>query len=117
MSHSSYHPQRLPEADAIPVPSSSDEELELEEVPIPEAGAPSSRYGTPTTTGGLTAGTTPGTLRSNAVTSEDDASEESFDGDGQKDDEVIRVQIGGETPEEKARRIMLSLRKWVSSLL
>ncbi|WWC71011.1 uncharacterized protein I206_104964 [Kwoniella pini CBS 10737] len=92
-----------------------DEDDEFEEVAIPSIAGPSSPYpGTPNTGGNITAGTTPGTnttapsidydLDGYGEGSGDESAEEEEDG-------VIHLEIGGETAEEKAKRIALALRK------
>ncbi|WWC88411.1 uncharacterized protein L201_003322 [Kwoniella dendrophila CBS 6074] len=91
-----------------------DEEEDFEEVPIPSAAGPSSPYpGTPNTTGNITAGNTPGTNTTAPSIDYDlegygDSDDESGDGEN---DGVIHLEIGGETAEEKAKRIALALRK------
>lgn len=110
---------------AEPQAISSDED-DFEEVPIPitpaarsvagtnASAGPSSPYpnrGTPTaTTPGtnLTAHNTPAPTTA-GETDEDPYAEDdesAVEGDG-----VIRLEIGGETPEEKAKRIAMALRK------
>jgi xeroderma pigmentosum group C-complementing protein len=88
-----------------------DEDEELEEVPIPSG--PSSPYPgpphTPGTTTNPTAGTTPGTATT--APSVDDEYAEYGESSSSEGNEVIRLEIGGETEEEKARRIALALRK------
>jgi hypothetical protein len=73
----------------------------------PSSPYPTSQPGTPHTN--RTARTTPAATTA-GETDEDpyaeDDDEKSEDGDG-----VIRLEIGGETPEEKAKRIALALRK------
>lgn len=102
---------------AISIASSSDddeEDDEFEEVPIPAAapvtpGGTASYPGTPASRGtALTGATTPADL-----TAESGA--EGYEGydvdESEEDDGVIRVEIGGETPEEKAKRVAIALRK------
>lgn len=77
---------------------------------------PSSPYpGTPTTPGtNLTAATTPGGGTTAGDTDADPYGDDEDDEDsGEDGDGVIRLEIGGETPEEKAKRIALATRKWV----
>lgn len=105
--------------------SSDDESDDFEEVAIPttpgsrvksanaSAGPsspyPYSRTGTPNTPGtNLTAANTP------APTTAGETDEDPYAEDEESGDEgggVIRLEIGGETPEEKAKRIALALRK------
>ena len=97
---------------------SENEDEDFEEVPIPSAANPSSPYvGTPTTTGrnpsqGHTASlpTSPFSVNDDYAGYDDQQDDENED-EGQ--DDVIRLEIGGETPEEKAKRIAFALRKWV----
>ncbi|WVR06564.1 hypothetical protein IAU60_003595 [Kwoniella sp. DSM 27419] len=110
---------RAPSHKPISVSSGTDDQDEdddFEEVPIPATAGPSSPYpGTPTTPGtALTHATTPGTVTT-APSIDDD-----FDGYGgadggesedDNDDGVIHLEIGGETAEEKAKRIALAMRK------
>ncbi|WVW84955.1 hypothetical protein I302_106991 [Kwoniella bestiolae CBS 10118] len=91
------------------------EDDDFEEVPIPSAAGPSSPYPvTPTTNGHITAGTTPGTATTAPSIDYDlegydrDSDDESGEGE---DDGVIHLEIGGETAEEKAKRIALAMRK------
>ncbi|WVQ65333.1 uncharacterized protein L199_003509 [Kwoniella botswanensis] len=91
------------------------EDDDFEEVPIPSVAGPSSPYpGTPTTNGNITAGTTP---RTNTSAPSIDYDLEGYGGDSDaesgegEDDGVIHLEIGGETAEEKAKRIALALRK------
>ncbi|CAD6566755.1 MAG: hypothetical protein TREMPRED_002955 [Tremellales sp. Tagirdzhanova-0007] len=95
---------------------SENEDEDFEEVPIPSAANPSSPYvGTPTTTGrnpsqGHTASlpTSPFSVNDDYAGYDDQQDDENED-EGQ--DDVIRLEIGGETPEEKAKRIAFALRK------
>ena len=94
-----------------------DDEDELEEVEIPAATEGSStRHATPATphTLGSTTMETPGAL----TTDIDTGGEEHYDYADLDDDEetgepepVIQLEIGGETPEEKAKRIAMAMRK------
>jgi hypothetical protein len=88
---------------------SNDEEDDFEEVPIPYAGP--SRLSTPITPRTIDV-STPASLTS--APSVDDEFEEvgiAVEEPTQKYDEVIRVELGGETAEQKARRIELASRK------
>lgn len=88
-----------------------DEEDDFEEVPIPQAG-PSSPYPeTPKTM--LIGGTaTPGDVGTPASVEEAYAGYgEGSEDEDEEDDGVIRLEIGGETPEEKAKRIAMAMRK------
>lgn len=87
--------------------TSSDDEEDFEEVPIPSAG-PSSPFRTPVGTD-RTAEGTPGTLTS-APSVDDDYAGYGESSEGEEE-EVIRLEIGGETEEEKAKRIALAMRK------
>ena len=79
---------------------------------IPSA-SPSTPGGTPG--GGLSAANTPGTNTTAPSVDDDYAGYGEDDDEDEKEDSgVIRVEFGGETPEEKARRIMLELRKYVA---
>jgi hypothetical protein len=102
----------------ISVHSTADEDEEeddFEEVPIPSG--PSSPYpDTPGSGTNVTRHTTPGTVTTAPSVDDnfgdrDDEGESSASGSGTEGDGVIRVEIGGETPEEKAKRIALALRK------
>lgn len=99
-----------------PAPDDDDDEDDLEEVPIPLAG-PSSPYpGTPTTQGtNLTRATnTPGTIDTGDDSDEDEAGVYSDGHDintGEEVAGVLTLEIGGETPEERERRIALAMRK------
>ncbi len=79
-------------------------------MPIPSAAGPSSPYpGTPRP-GILTHGGTPGTVTT-APSVDDDYAGYGEERSGAEEDEVIRLEIGGETAEERAKRIALALRK------
>lgn len=104
---------------AISIPSEDedeDDEDDFEEVAIPGQGGPSSAPTTPARHQSV-ATDTPGTGTNTTAPSIDD----NFDGfddeeeeeDAGKGDEVIRLEIGGENEEEKAKRIALAMRKWV----
>ncbi|OCF37288.1 hypothetical protein I316_01197 [Kwoniella heveanensis BCC8398] len=110
-----------PPSEPITISSDGDEEDEdddFEEVPIPSAAGPSSPYpGTPTTPGtNLTHGTTPGTVTT-APSIDDDfggyGEESGGDDSADENDEdgVIHLELGGETAEDKAKRIALAMRK------
>jgi hypothetical protein len=87
-----------------------DDEEDFEEVPIPSAGPSSPFPGTPQTAGTIrTAEGTPGTLTS-APSIDDDYAGYGESSEGEEE-EVIRLEIGGETEEEKAKRIALAMRK------
>lgn len=104
--------------------SSGDSSDDFEEVPIPTtpgaraksqnaSAGPSSPYpysaATPTTPGtNVTARNTPAATTA-GETDEDPYAED--DDEEEEGDGVIRLEIGGETPEEKAKRIALALRK------
>ncbi len=80
---------------------------------IPSVAGPSSPYpGTPRTPG--TRATTPGTVTT-APSVDDDYEGYGEEGSGGEREEVqdgvIRLEIGGETPEQRAKRIALALRK------
>lgn len=111
------------EVTALPPPhepisvGSSDEDEDFEEVPIPAVAGPSSPYpGAPTTPGtNLTHAGTPGTITT-APSVDDDYGGYGEDGsegeeEGGSEDGVIRLEIGGETPDARAKRIALALRK------
>ncbi|WVQ96321.1 hypothetical protein IAU59_003425 [Kwoniella sp. CBS 9459] len=111
-----------PPSEPITISSSDedegDEEDDFEEVPIPSAAGPSSPYpGTPTTPGtNLTHGTTPGTVTTAPSIDDDfggygEGSGLDEDSADEKDDGVIHLEIGGETAEEKAKRIAFAMRK------
>ncbi|ODN81917.1 hypothetical protein L202_02261 [Cryptococcus amylolentus CBS 6039] len=89
-------------ASTVQVISSDDDEEDedLEEVPIPTA--PSSPY--PNTPISQPTGTSTPLVGEHAAEDEDDEDEE-------EDDGVIHLEIGGETAEEKAKRIALMNRK------
>lgn len=104
---------------AISIPSEDEEEDEddFEEVPIPsDVAGPSSQPGTPgSSIRHRTDVDTPGT-NTTAPSIDDDfegygEEEDGEEGEEQGDDGVIRVELGGETEEEKAKRIALALRK------
>ena len=83
---------------------------------IPSAAGPSSpRAQTPNTPAtNLTRGTPAGTITSAPSVDDDYAGYDeggSDREDGSGDDGVIRVEFGGETPEQRAKRIALALRK------
>ena len=95
---------------------SEEEEDEFEEVPIPSVAGPSSPFpGTPNTGGNLTRGTTPGTVTT-APSVDDNYDGYQDEASGEEDqpggDGIIRLEIGGETPEDRAKRIALALRKY-----
>jgi hypothetical protein len=102
---------------AISIPSDEDiededeDEDDFEEVAIPDQAGPSSA---PTTPAGhlVSAVNTPGT-NTTAPSIDDDFEGfgEDDDEEGEKQDEVIRLEIGGENEEEKAKRIALAMRK------
>jgi len=103
---------------AISIPSEDEEdedEDDFEEVAIPGASTPI----TPGTGRQGSVMDTPGT-NTTAPSIDDnfdgygDEEEEGEEG-GEKDD-VIRLEIGGENEEEKAKRIALAMRKWVIPL-
>ena len=106
----------------ISVHSSSaenDEEDDLVEVPIPSVAGPSSPYpGTPTTPGNLTKPTTPAT-GTTAPSIDDDCAGYGEGDDGNEEGTqgteagVIRLEIGGELPEDRAKRISMAMRKQV----
>ncbi|KAK8858825.1 hypothetical protein IAR55_003055 [Kwoniella newhampshirensis] len=114
----SHAPSSVTGSSRPPSETSIDEEDEFEEVPIPDSAGPSSPYpgpGTPTTPGtNLTHGTTPGGSVTTAPSVDDNfngyGDDESGEG-SEEDDGVIHLEIGGETAEEKAKRIALALRK------
>lgn len=104
---------------AIHIASTTDDEEEdedeFEEVAIPTISAP-------VTPGGTISGpgtpATHATARTGATTPADLTAEsgaEGYDGydvdESDEDDGVIRVEIGGETPEQKAKRLAMALRK------
>lgn len=99
---------------AISIPSEDEDQDEdeddFEEVAIPGASTPV----TPAR-GQSVATNTPGT-NTTAPSIDDDfdgyGDEEEEEEGGEKDD-VIRLEIGGENDEEKAKRIALAMRKWV----
>ncbi|KAK4687165.1 xeroderma pigmentosum group C-complementing protein, partial [Tremellales sp. Uapishka_1] len=103
-----------PRSDAISVHSSasSDEDDDFEEVPVPDLRTSMSAPGTPTTPGSVLNATTPGTMTTAPSIDNDyegygeGGSEEEAEEDG-----VIRLEFGGETAEEKAKRIALAMRK------
>lgn len=74
-----------------------DDEDEFEEVEIPAAGS-ASMPGTPAT----------GTLADFGTSAGEGGHSDS---DEEGDNQVIRLEIGGETEEEKAKRIALAMRK------
>lgn len=87
-----------------------DEEDDFEEVPIPQAG-PSSPYPeTPKTTATGATGT-PGDVGTPASVEEVYAGYGEDSEEDEEDDGVIRLKFGGETPEEKAKRIAMAMRK------
>ncbi|WVF68799.1 hypothetical protein IAT40_003571 [Kwoniella sp. CBS 6097] len=111
---------KAPLSEPITISSDEDEDEEddFEEVPIPSAAGPSSPYpGTPTTPGtNLTHATTPGTVTTAPSIDDDfggygEGSGMDDDSADEKDDGVIHLEIGGETAEEKAKRIALAMRK------
>lgn len=95
-----------------------EEDDEMEEVAIPGEAGPSSPYSTTPQTGGTAMTGTPGTVGTPG--SIDEAyggyGEGSDEEEGEADDGVIRLEFGGETPEEKAKRIALAMRKCVLSM-
>lgn len=73
------------------------------------SGASSPFPGTPVSRGtAITAATTPGDMTAESGA---EGYGEYDEDESEEDEGVIRVEIGGETPEEKAKRIALSLRK------
>ena len=107
--------------DPISIPSSvAGSDDDFEEVPIPAVAGPSSPYpGTPTTLDtNRTRPGTPGTITT-APSVDDDYAEYGRDEVSDADDHgvdkgdsgVIRLEIGGETAEQKAKRAALALRK------
>jgi len=119
-------PSSAPKAAKIYHPSDEDEDDDFEEVAVPATATTSSPYpGTPTTAANHTNPATPGTVTT-APSIDDDfdadsrvesGSEVAAESDDAEDDMatagVIRVEIGGETIEERAKRIAMALRKWV----
>ncbi|WVQ84392.1 hypothetical protein IAT38_006544 [Cryptococcus sp. DSM 104549] len=85
-----------------------DDEDDFEEVPIPASAGPSSPFPTtPGTNGTHGTRTAPGSVDpAGNDEEEEDESDEEEEGDG-----VIHLEIGGETAEEKAKRIALAMRK------
>lgn len=96
---------------SIPSSGEEDEEDDFEEVAIPSAG-PSTAPGTPGTPGRAVTGvSTPGTNTTAPSIDDDYAGYGEEEDEEKEDDGVIRLEFGGETPEEKAKRIALALRK------
>lgn len=103
---------------AISIPSASEDEDEededdFEEVAIPGQGqgGPSSAPTTPARQGSV-AIDTPGTnTTAPSIDDNFDGFDEEEEDDAGKGDEVIRLEIGGENDEEKAKRIALAMRK------
>ena len=97
---------------------SENEDEDFEEVPIPSAADQSSPYaGTP-----ATPGTYPSQGRTASIPTSPRTMDDEYAGyDAEQDDEEenhgqddgIRLEIGGESPEERAKRIAFALRKWV----
>jgi hypothetical protein len=101
---------------AISIPSEDEDdedEDDFEEVAIPGQGGPSSAPTTPARHQSV-ATDTPGTnTTAPSIDDNFDGFDEGEEDDAGKGDEVIRLEIGGENEEEKAKRIALAMRKWV----
>lgn len=88
----------------ISVHSSSDEEDEFEEVDIPGSNVGSSAPGTP---GSVATGADGADTTVDVSAVSESESEEEADGEEQ----VIRLELGGETAEEKAKKLAWAMRK------
>lgn len=104
----------IPDSPPITIPSSPEnveEDDEFEEVAIPIAG-PSTVPGTPGTPMTPYSMSTPN-VNGTSVAVSDDEHGYMDEEEEEEEEQVIRLEIGGETPEEKAKRLALAMRKWV----
>lgn len=97
----------IPDDSPVEVGSDSEEDDEFEEVEIPGTGV-----GTPD---GLSSAAGPSTVATPDAdgldTSMMSVEDENEDLDEEEEEQVISVEIGGETQEEKEKRIALAMRK------
>lgn len=101
----------IPDDSSVEVASGSEEEDEFEEVEIPGTGV-----GTPGALSSVAGPSTVATPDGDGIDTSMMSLEEEGEGSDDDEDQVISVEIGGETQEEKEKRIALALRKLVDLL-